>query len=258
MSDSMELIRELWPVLIALAVIQVSLTVAAMIHIFRHPTYRAGNRVMWIIITLALNTIGPVLYFAIGRGEEAEVSDEGTSPAQSLPTLFEPDAETPPRKPEGHRAEILRIEGLEKSFKDNSVLRGISLRVEEGSVFGFIGANGAGKTVTMKMILGLIAPDRGEIHVCGEKVVFGSSKTNRNVGYLPDVPEYYGYMRPRQYLRLCGDVTGMDPETIEARLFREHEIPWDEIAFRTVRQTLEHFFADRRADHFGVHAGDVA
>jgi ADP-ribose pyrophosphatase YjhB (NUDIX family) len=48
------------------------------------------------------------------------------------------------------------------------------------------------------------------------------------------------------------------PETIEARLFREHEIPWSEIAFRTVRQTLEHFFADRRAGRFGVHSGDVA
>ncbi len=52
----------------------------------------------------------------------------------------------------------------------------------------------------------------------------------------------------------------LDPglETIEARLFLEHEVPWDELAFRTVRQTLEHFFADRRAGAFGVHAGDIA
>ena len=48
------------------------------------------------------------------------------------------------------------------------------------------------------------------------------------------------------------------PETIEARLFREHEVPWDELAFRTVRQTLEHFFADRQRGSFGVHAGDIA
>jgi ADP-ribose pyrophosphatase YjhB (NUDIX family) len=47
------------------------------------------------------------------------------------------------------------------------------------------------------------------------------------------------------------------PETIEARLFREHEVPWDQIAFRTVRQTLEHFFADRRGGRFGVHMGDI-
>jgi ADP-ribose pyrophosphatase YjhB (NUDIX family) len=48
------------------------------------------------------------------------------------------------------------------------------------------------------------------------------------------------------------------PETIEARLFGEHEVPWDELAFRTVRQTLEHYFHDRRSGHFGVHAGDIA
>jgi ADP-ribose pyrophosphatase YjhB (NUDIX family) len=48
------------------------------------------------------------------------------------------------------------------------------------------------------------------------------------------------------------------PETIEARFFREDEVPWDQLAFRTVRLTLEHFFADRRDGAYGVHAGDVA
>ena len=49
------------------------------------------------------------------------------------------------------------------------------------------------------------------------------------------------------------------PETIEARLFREDEVPWDQLAFRTVRQTLEHFFADRRTGGtFPVHADDIA
>ena len=47
------------------------------------------------------------------------------------------------------------------------------------------------------------------------------------------------------------------PETIEAQLFREHEIPWDRIAFRTVRQTLEHYFADRQRGHFELHTGDI-
>lgn len=48
------------------------------------------------------------------------------------------------------------------------------------------------------------------------------------------------------------------PETIEARLFREDEIPWDELAFRTVRETLTLYFADRRKGQFGVHAADIA
>lgn len=47
------------------------------------------------------------------------------------------------------------------------------------------------------------------------------------------------------------------PETIEARLFAEHEIPWDEIAFRTVRDTLRHYFADRERGRFDLHVGDI-
>jgi len=47
------------------------------------------------------------------------------------------------------------------------------------------------------------------------------------------------------------------PETIEARLFREDEIPWEELAFRTVRKTLECWFADRRAGSFGIHCADI-
>ncbi len=53
--------------------------------------------------------------------------------------------------------------------------------------------------------------------------------------------------------------TDFDPghETLEARLFHEHEIPWDEIAFRTVKETLQRFFADRRHGQFGLHCADI-
>ena len=58
--------------------------------------------------------------------------------------------------------------------------------------------------------------------------------------------------------RMLDSTLAPGPETIEARLFREDEVPWDELAFRTVRLTLEHFFADRRSGHYSVHAGDIA
>lgn len=58
--------------------------------------------------------------------------------------------------------------------------------------------------------------------------------------------------------RLLSDVFVPGFETIETRLFAEHEIPWDEIAFRTVKETLEHYFADRRNGHFGTHVLDIA
>ena len=60
------------------------------------------------------------------------------------------------------------------------------------------------------------------------------------------------------HARLLSDVFAPGHETIEARLFSEDEIPWDEIAFRTVRETLEHYFADRRRGQFSVHAGDCS
>ena len=58
--------------------------------------------------------------------------------------------------------------------------------------------------------------------------------------------------------RMLDTTLAPGPETIEARLFREDEVPWDQLAFRTVRQTLEHYFADRRSGEFPVHAGDIA
>ena len=58
--------------------------------------------------------------------------------------------------------------------------------------------------------------------------------------------------------RMLDTTLAPGPETIEARLFREDEVPWDELAFRTVRLTLEHYFADRRRGAFAVHVGDIA
>ena len=57
--------------------------------------------------------------------------------------------------------------------------------------------------------------------------------------------------------QLTSDVFDPGTETIEAKLFSEAEIPWDEIAFRTVKETLEHFFSDRRSGQFGVHCIDI-
>lgn len=85
---------------------------------------------------------------------------------------------------------VLEIRNLAKRFGKQQVIDGLDLVVPEGSVFGFIGRNGSGKTTTMKMVLGVLRPDAGEIAVCGERVRFGETATNRFIGYLPDVPEF--------------------------------------------------------------------
>ncbi|WP_148411737.1 ABC transporter ATP-binding protein [Murimonas intestini] len=102
----------------------------------------------------------------------------------------------------------LEIKGLVKRFGSHTVIEGLSFEVPENCVYGFIGQNGAGKTTTMKMILGLLKPDEGSIRVFNEQVRYGQTDTNRYIGYLPDVPEFYNYMRPAEYLRLCGEITG--------------------------------------------------
>ena len=113
--------------------------------------------------------------------------------------------------------DMLRIEGLYKRFGDKQVLNGVNLTVPEHSIFGFIGKNGAGKTTTMKMILGLLKPDAGEITVNGEKAVYGETSTNRYIGYLPDVPAFYPFMTASEYLRFCGEISGMKKTENEAR-----------------------------------------
>lgn len=105
--------------------------------------------------------------------------------------------------------DVLTLSGLSKRFGDHVVLQNLDLQVPAHAVFGFIGQNGAGKTTTMKMVLGLLKPDSGSIQVCGNPVRYGETKTNRSIGYLPDVPEFYGYMRPMEYLALCGAITGL-------------------------------------------------
>lgn len=113
--------------------------------------------------------------------------------------------------------DILKISHVTKSFGSSRVIKDLSFSVPEHSVFGFIGQNGAGKTTTMKMILGLLKADGGEIFVNGEKVTFGQNRANQYIGYLPDVPEFYGFMTPNEYLTLCGRITGMNREEISRK-----------------------------------------
>ena len=113
---------------------------------------------------------------------------------------------------------ILELSHVSKSFGSKVVVDDISFSVPEGTVFGFIGQNGAGKTTTMKMILGLLQMDSGDIVVNGKKVSYGQNETNKYIGYLPDVPEFYGFMTPKEYLTLCGEVTGMAKADIRKRV----------------------------------------
>ena len=112
---------------------------------------------------------------------------------------------------------VLEVREIKKSFGSKQVLDGVSFSVPEHCVFGFIGRNGAGKTTTMRAVLGLLQTDGGEIEVCGERVRYGSTPESGCIGYLPDVPEFYGSMTAREYLMLCGGLAGIDGVTLKSR-----------------------------------------
>lgn len=84
----------------------------------------------------------------------------------------------------------------------------------------------------------------------GAQIEMGELFTLMNVARVGQVHLYYR-------ARLLSDRFNPGHETMEARLFLEADIPWEEIAFRTVRETLQHYFADRRAGRFGFHVSDI-
>lgn len=113
---------------------------------------------------------------------------------------------------------VLEVNKLQKRFGKKTVLSDVSFSVRPNEIYGFIGGNGEGKTTTMKMVLGLLKIDAGEVFVCGEPVTFGETKTNRHIGYLPDVPEFYEFMNAREYLKLCAEITGVPKEERASRI----------------------------------------
>ena len=66
----MSLLMDYLPFLIPIILIELALAITALIHVLRHPTYRFGNKIIWVIIVLCIQIIGPIVYFVFGRGEE--------------------------------------------------------------------------------------------------------------------------------------------------------------------------------------------
>lgn len=112
---------------------------------------------------------------------------------------------------------VVEIQGLEKAFQNQKVLDAITLSIKEHTIFGFLGQNGAGKTTTMNLLLGLLKKDAGSMFICQKEVTYGQNETNQYIGYVCDVPVFYGYMNALEYLRLCGEIAKMPKEKIYAR-----------------------------------------
>jgi ABC-2 type transport system ATP-binding protein len=108
---------------------------------------------------------------------------------------------------------VLSVSDIHKTFrigffrKKVEAVRGVGFEVKRGETFGVLGPNGAGKTTSIKAILRLIFPDRGDIKLFGSQL---STDSLRRVGYLPENPYVYQYLRAPEFLDLCGRLMGMD------------------------------------------------
>jgi ABC-2 type transport system ATP-binding protein len=108
---------------------------------------------------------------------------------------------------------LIKVDHLGKVFRQGfwmrrvEAVRDVSFEVSHGHIYGFLGPNGAGKTTTIKMLTGLIAQTTGTATVFGEPI--GTAKAMRKVGFLPENPYVYPYLTPREFVEMCGRLSGL-------------------------------------------------
>jgi ABC-2 type transport system ATP-binding protein len=105
------------------------------------------------------------------------------------------------------------VEGLTKSFDGRQVVRDLSMQVKRGTIFGFLGPNGSGKTTTIRMLCGLLTPDSGHGTCLGFDIVTESDKIKRRVGYMTQRFSLYQDLSVRENLEFVARIYGMpNPE----------------------------------------------
>lgn len=110
----------------------------------------------------------------------------------------------------------LKIETLSKSF-DRPAVDELNLTVERGAFYALLGPNGAGKTTILRMVAGLLAPDEGQIEVCGIDIARDPVAAKRLVAWVPDEPLVYDRLTPREYLEFVSGLWQMPAREAEAR-----------------------------------------
>ena len=106
--------------------------------------------------------------------------------------------------------------GLRKVFDGKVAVRSLTLKVPRGEIFGFLGPNGAGKSTSLKMLLGLVAPTRGQATVLGQPA--GDVRTRRKIGFLPEHFRFYDWLTSAELLRLHGRLYGMSHASLRSKV----------------------------------------
>lgn len=115
---------------------------------------------------------------------------------------------------------VIEMTGLRKTYRrfrrpPQNAVNGLDLSVDEGGVFGFLGPNGSGKTTTIRLLLGLVAPDAGDMRLLGEPVPSGLPRTIPNVGALVEAPVFFPGFSGRRNLELLSGVAGLPKSRVD-------------------------------------------
>ncbi len=101
---------------------------------------------------------------------------------------------------------MLRIENLTKIYGEKKAVDNLSLHIEAGEIYGFIGHNGAGKTTTLKACCGILNFEEGDIFVNGVSIRENPLACKQNIAYIPDNPDLYNFMTGAQYIHFIADI----------------------------------------------------
>lgn len=114
------------------------------------------------------------------------------------------------------KEDMLVVKALGKNFADFKAVDDVSLTVARGEIFGFLGPNGAGKTTTIKMLAGLLKPDRGEIMIAGHCLATSPNICKQQTGYIPDRPYLYEKLTGFEFLQFVASLYKL-PEDVFSR-----------------------------------------
>jgi len=113
---------------------------------------------------------------------------------------------------------VIRVENLTKYYGNRLAVDNISFNVEKGEVVGFLGPNAAGKTTTMRILTGFLAPTRGDVWVAGYNILSHSLEARQHIGYFPEAVPLYTDMTVRSYLDFSASLRGLDKNRIKTRI----------------------------------------
>lgn len=111
----------------------------------------------------------------------------------------------------------IQAENLTKRFGDFIAVNAISFDVKQGEIFGFLGANGAGKTTAIRMLIGLLSPTSGKAHVAGYDVFTQTENIKRSIGYMSQKFSLYEDLTVRENIRFYGGIYGLSDEHIQTK-----------------------------------------